>query len=381
MSERGIQPSKIININPKITAYNLRSNNIDPELTGDILTRTSERIAKKLILESLNNITENNQTMPSNTQDSAMMICYRECLSNLEKFHGGEDQKILQFINNIERIGRMIDANDDILYCMCTAKLNGEAKHWYENNTSLTQWEHLKLALIERFAMSDSSSRIFEQLKERKQKPDETITSYYDAIIRLCQEYDPSMSQKMMVSWLENGIKDSLKIQIKRQMKMLPETTRTTQAFLKIAKDEQELQEIVIPRTEETTSFTPYFANTVSTALRQTNNIHSSTLTKPQYPSQTTTSQSYRNPYQQQTNFSMPQKPLVQTRRTSLHQTQSGSNPAADSSNINIHYPQPCSICRRNNHRTIDCYHKQAYGCYKCGQSDHRLRDCPTVFY
>ncbi|CAF3897259.1 unnamed protein product, partial [Rotaria sp. Silwood1] len=181
--------------------------------------------------------------MSHTAQDSAMMICYRECLSNLEKFNGDEEKKISQFLKNIERIGKMIEANDNILYCMCTAKLDGEAKRWYENNMSLTQWEELKLALLERFTTSDSSSKIFEQLKERKQKPDETITSYYDAIIKLCHEYDPSMSQKMIISWLENGIKDSLKIQIKRQMKLLSESARTTQAFLKIAKDEQELQE------------------------------------------------------------------------------------------------------------------------------------------
>lgn len=42
-------------------------------------------------------------------QASAIMICYREFLENLEKLCGGEDHKILQFINNIERIRRMID--------------------------------------------------------------------------------------------------------------------------------------------------------------------------------------------------------------------------------------------------------------------------------
>jgi hypothetical protein len=87
--------------------------------------------------------------MPNAVQDSAMMICYRERLSNLEKFNGGEEQKVLQFINNIERIGKMINANDDVLHCMCTAKLDGEARRWYENNTSLTQWENLKSALLE----------------------------------------------------------------------------------------------------------------------------------------------------------------------------------------------------------------------------------------
>jgi hypothetical protein len=95
--------------------------------------------------------------MPNNAQESAMMVCYRECLSNLEKFGGGEGQKVLQFIKNVERIGKMIDANDNVLHCMCTAKLDGEAKRWYEDNMSLTQWEDLKTALMQRFTASDSS--------------------------------------------------------------------------------------------------------------------------------------------------------------------------------------------------------------------------------
>ncbi|CAF1537275.1 unnamed protein product, partial [Adineta steineri] len=110
-------------------------------------------------------------------------------------------------------------------------KLYVEAKRWYEDNLSLIQWKQLKSALLESFTTSDSSSQIFEQLKERKQKTDETITSYYDAIIKLCHEYDPSMSQKMIISWLENGINDSLKIPIKRQMKALSDSPRATQAF------------------------------------------------------------------------------------------------------------------------------------------------------
>ena len=181
---------------------------------------TSERVVKKLTLESLtetvNHIPPHEPNMPSNVQDSAMMICYRECLSNLEKFDGSEEKKIQQFLGNIERIGRMIDANDAVLHCMCTAKLDGEAKRWYENNMFLNEWQTLRSALLERFTQSDSSWKILEQLKDRKQKLDETITSYCDDIIKLCREYDSTMSHKMMISWLENGIKDGLRIPIKR---------------------------------------------------------------------------------------------------------------------------------------------------------------------
>ena len=139
--EYPVEPHHIEIIIYLTTAYSLRSADITPEPTGDLLTITSERVVKKLTLESLTNTPDNTnqyiETMPNNVHDSAMMVCYRECLSNLEKFNGGEEKKVLQFVNNIERIGKMIDANDDILHCMCTAKLDGEAKRWYEDNMSL----------------------------------------------------------------------------------------------------------------------------------------------------------------------------------------------------------------------------------------------------
>jgi hypothetical protein len=361
-----------------------------------LLTETSERIVRKLTLELLDHITENIDIMPEH--DPAMMICYRECLSNLEKFNGDGEQKAVQFISSIERIGKMITANDNILYCMCTAKLVGEAKRWYEDNTQLTTWENLKPALLERFSTSDSSSKIFEQLKERKQKTDETITSYYDAIIKLCHEYDSSMSQKMMISWLENGIKDSLKIQIKRQMKLLSETARTTQAFLKIAKDEQELQDENRPEPEPTPAYTPYFANTVSTTLlhqnedTRSNNLNHSSSFRTSAPHES------RITHQRRSTFNDSQRPLPRTQQSSSQQRSPTPKPqsstfrrntqhikpqyykSGDSRNMKTRQLNPCSICQRNNHRTIDCYYKKPDGCYKCGQSDHRIRDCPEVF-
>ena len=254
------------------------------------------------------------------TQDSAMMVCYRECLSNMAKFNSGDDQKITQFINNIERIGKMIDAKDNILYCMCTAKLEGEAKRWYEDQTPASDWKQLKKALIERFKSSDSTSKIFEQLRDRKQKPEETTNSYYDAIIRLCHEYDSTMSQKLKISWLENGIKDSLKIPTKRQMKLLSEEEHTTQMFLKVAKDEQELQEESPSTTEaNSTSHTPYFANTVATTLRPTENT-STTPSNHSRASRSTTSHQLQRSYRSQKNFETPHRQSSQTRYPSTSQ-------------------------------------------------------------
>jgi len=344
------------------------------------------------------NTTEQNQTMEKKVQDPAMMICYRECLSNLEKFNGSEEQKVLQFINNIERIGRMIEANDNILHCMCIAKLDGEAKRWYEDNMVLNKWDQLKLALSERFTTSDSSSKIFEQLKERKQRTDESVTSYHDAVIKLCHEYDADMSQKMMISWVENGIKDSLRIPIKRQMKLLPEAARTTKAFLEIAKDEQELQEENSLTSESTLLHAPYFANTVSTTLQQTKGAHQNTQIRHDSPRRFTTSHS-NELYQQQKNFHEQQRLLPNKHRTSTQHHSFVTRPQTEKIHHNTQYNQSknvtpfkspsnnkrrfnsCQICQGTNHHTMNCYYKKPNGCYNCGQSENRIRDCLQVFY
>lgn len=280
-----------------------------------------------MTIESLTNTTEQNQKMGNKVQDPAMMICYRECLSNLEKFNGSEEQKVLQFINNIERTGRIIEANDNILHCMCIAKLDGEAKRWYEDNMILNEWNQLKLALSERYTTSDSSSKIFEQLKERKQRTDESVTSYHDAIIKLCHEYDVTMSQKMMISWLENGVKDSLRIPIKRQMKLLPEAARTTQAFLKIAKDEQELQE----------------EDPVSTTLQQTKSADQHTQIRHDPPQRFTTSHS-NELYQQRKNFHEQQRSFPNTHRTSAQHHSFITRPQTEKTRHNTQYNQSRNI-------------------------------------
>lgn len=320
-----------------------------------------------------------------NTHDPAMMICYRECLSNLLKFTGGDDDKVIQFVNNIERIGKMINANDNILYCMSTAKLDGEAKRWYENNSSLNTWETLKPALLERFTTPDSSAKVFEQLKERKQRSNETITSFHDAIIKLCHDYDPQMSEKMIVSWLENGVKDSLKVPIKRQMKLLVETARTTKAFLKIAKDEQELQEEHSLVPDPAPSYVPYFSNTVSTTVPQSRIAQQAREPQQSHDQQDeskTPHHSQSSSYHTTSRFhrtSFNTQPMTSHQRNPTTTNPKNIPPALMT--IPNRQLSPCLICKRNNHRTIDCYHKKPDGCYKCGQSDHRIRNCPAVFY
>ncbi|CAF5142711.1 unnamed protein product, partial [Rotaria sp. Silwood1] len=41
----------------------------------------------------------------------------------------------------------------------------------------------------------------------------------------------------------------------------------------------------------------------------------------------------------------------------------------------------PCLICNKTNHTTTKCFYKKNNSCFKCGQSNHQIRDCPQQHF
>ncbi|CAF1183810.1 unnamed protein product [Didymodactylos carnosus] len=227
------------------------------------------------------------------------MECYKDGLSHIGTFDGNESTKVEQFLAQIERIGNLIEAQPNVLYSMTKAKLVGEAANWFTaNQATLTEWEELKAQMLTRFKPVTSSSQLFEKLTKRRQGPDESIITYYDSVIKLCREYDPSMSDKMKISCLEKGLKDELKIQVKRQMKAL--TEQIPHAFLQIAKAEAELLSQVQLPSEITQSY--FIPSTISTITRpafggQSPRPHLFRSREPRYYSNQTTQRVPQSPF------------------------------------------------------------------------------------
>ncbi|CAF1441593.1 unnamed protein product [Didymodactylos carnosus] len=151
--------------------------------------------------------------------DPVLVECYKDGLSHIGTVDGNKSTKVEQFLAQIERIGNLIEVQPNVLYSMTEAKLVGEAANWFTaNRATLTEWKDLKAQMLTRFKPVTSSSQLFEKLTKRRQGPDESIITYYFffSVIKLCREYDPSMSDKN--SFLEKGMKDELIIQVKRQI-------------------------------------------------------------------------------------------------------------------------------------------------------------------
>lgn len=343
--------SDIFTTDPPKTSRTLRSNtNPDTLLPHDIITYGFLNHPRAPAPFPLHSTT---MTTSANTMSSPSFITSLQnaALKDLPKFTGDSSHKVTQFITSIEQLSTFAELNDSMLRSIAIIKLGGAAFNWYDNNkTSLTTWALLKSHLLDRF--QPSLSTIKTQLKDRKQQSGESLLIYYDDVIDLCKQVDCDMPLHMIVDYLQDGLRDELKIHVKRHMKTL--TTELTPAiFLKVARNEEELhQEISSAHQSSIVSPQPYFA-------------HLTTATsKPAGPpalarsSDTSNARSSRAPPYLHSSSSSRPRPLMPPKQY-----------------------QPCLICNRSNHRTIDCYSKQPSGCYKCGAPDHHVRQCSQVFH
>ena len=175
-------------------------------------------------------------------------------LKELPKFTGDPSQKVTQFIAAVEQIATFTQLNPPMLHSIAISKLGGSALNWYENNKdSLRDWVSLRAHLLERF--KPSSSALKTQLKARRQQPGETLLAFYDDVIDLCQQVDSKMPLHLIIDFLQDGVRDDLRIHIKRRLKTLSDPI-TPSIFLKIARDEEELQKESFS-TATSSNFTP----------------------------------------------------------------------------------------------------------------------------
>lgn len=178
-------------------------------------------------------------------------------LKELPKFTGDYSQKVTQFITAVEQIGAFTRLDSPMLHSIAIIKLGGSSLNWYENNKdSLHDCPSLRKHLLERF--KPSSSALKTQLKPRRQQPGETLLAFYDDIIDLCQQVDSNMPLHLIIDFLQDGLRDDLRIHINRRLRTLPDPI-TPPAFLQIARDEEELQKDSFSNIASSSFTQPYF--------------------------------------------------------------------------------------------------------------------------
>lgn len=274
----------------------------------------------------------------------------KEIHRNLLPFTGDSSQDVDEYIRKIESIGSLTKEPDDVLHILLRGKFTGHAEQWYiDNADTLNTWSKLQVGLRERFKQLSWNQTLFINLDQYKQDASETVSTYYDNICRLCKRVDPNMSNKMIVYFLQKGIRDDMKANIARVL--LNETDPTPEMFLRAARIEEQLHQV----SQSPDVLRPYFSQ------------------RDFYPATTSTIRPSIINRSNVTNASKP-PPQHHTSSQPLRQTQ-------DNVPSQVYRQRsPCLVCGRSSHRTIDCIYRQMNGCFKCGNPDHVVRGCPQVF-
>ena len=230
-----------------------------------------------------------------------------------------------------------------------------------------------------------------------QQEENQTVTSFYDSVMRKYKKANEFITEQQVVIVLQTGVKQSLKEQLIRKEKDIdkPET------WLHLAKAEEYIQKQIQQQRNGSYSGTtakPFFGSMMTTTVQslpqatQSSNQHvpmpynlNRQRNRPSYqlterPIRATQQPRtvHRNPMRDERQDSRGQQ-LPWTERNNQPTNYQRSTTNAEKKQ-QLH-PNPCLICNRNNHLTSECFYKKDTGCFKCGQSNHRMRDCPEHFF
>ncbi|CAF2087768.1 unnamed protein product [Rotaria magnacalcarata] len=299
---------------------------------------------------------------------------------DLPNFSGHPSEDVERFLKSIKNITKANDEseNHEILEIV-RGKLIQSAGLWFDNHEhDFKKWSDFETAFRNRYFSSTMIHKKFDLLKQRKQLHNEPVTSYFDDVVNLCKEIDPTMSEQIMIKHLMSGINpDSQKELSRRESSM-----NTLNEFLKYAKIEQDLYDtfekfhrlsIESTRTnfEINHQQIPSLTNMIERPKQQYQfmnkiNPHSHSFT------------THRSDYKRNSNYQYEPRSTFTPDKNIQHNSHKHEFKYKNYVNNQFRPQQPfkqCRICGRQNHRTIDCFHKQTTGCFNCGQ-DHTVRDC-----
>ncbi|CAF3521332.1 unnamed protein product [Rotaria socialis] len=303
---------------------------------------------------------------------------------DLPNFSGNPAEDVERFLKSIKNLTKATDeSNNHEILEIVRGKLTRSAGKWFDDNESdFNTWIDFETAFRNRYFSTTLTHKKFDALKQRKQLPDESITSYFDDIVNLCRETDLNMSEQIIIQYLMSGINPDFKKELSRRESPIT----TLKEFLKYAKIEQDLYDTFEKSRHLSLneSQQPYFDNNHSsipslTAMINKSNQHQyyrKQNDRRSYPVSIQQSSSRQNSIPQLINQStmMSNKQIPYDFKQFTYKQQ----PINRQQTLQNKFSK-CKICNRTNHRTIDCFHKCTTGCFKCGQTNHIIRDCTML--
>jgi hypothetical protein len=287
----------------------------------------------------------------------------KEAMKKIAEFSGEPNElDIDEWLCDLTNLFSLMKLNNESRILETMGKLTGPALRWYQENlTSFTSWENAETALRNRFKPFISNGQLMQEFFQMQQH-NESVTSFYDRVIRKYNKAKKFITEQQALTVLQAGVENSLKEYLIRS----EEEINKPEEWLKLARQEEHIQKIIRQRRDnfpaETTS-QPFFEQVLPTTTIQPK------------PSNIRSSKTYTNTprHMKQRQHQRPNQSESNRRGNHQYVTHTRTNVP----DKKIQKEHPCLICNRKNHPTNKCFYKKENGCFKCGQPTHQVRNCP----
>ena len=344
----------------------------------EIITYSSTRLYNRKMTdtspeEEKNTLSVQTTSMKTTSMDVRQLhSSQQEAMKKIIEFSGeSNDLDIDEWLYDLTNLFSLMKLKDETKILETMGKLNGSALRWYQENlTSFHDWESAEKALRDRFTEFTLDSHMMQEFFQLKQEENQSITSFYENVIRKYRKAKKFITEQQVITVLQTGVKNSLKEHLIRHEKDITKPDE----WLKIAKEEEYIQKRIYQQRHgmhQETSSKPFFESMVSTATIQhkPSNIQSINY-------HARTPRQYHQKQYQQIPPPLNNRPSQQQ---NYHQNLKQSR--QNDPEKKTQQSDSCLICNRKNHPTTKCFYKKDNGCFKCGQSNHRIRDCPQQHF
>jgi hypothetical protein len=292
----------------------------------------------------------------------------KEALKKILEFSGESNElDIDEWLFDLTNLFSLMKLKDETKILETMGKLTGPALRWYQENLrSFIDWDDTETALRNRFKEFTSDSQLMQEFFQIQQEENQSVTSFYENVIRKYRKARKFITEQQVITVLQTGVKNSLKEHLIRNEKEI----RKPDEWLQIAREEEYIQKRIQQQRNnfylETTEQSFFEPAIPVAAIRPK---PSST----QVPNPNIAKSFNHNQGQRQRHYH------VGNNRNHRKENHQQSVKPSGKNHFNNHAQQTdsCLICNRENHPTIKCFYKKENGCFKCGQSNHRIRDCP----
>ena len=292
----------------------------------------------------------------------------KEAMKKILEFSGeSADLDIGEWLFDLTNLFSVMKLNDETRILETMGKLTGPALRWYQENLrSFTTWESAEQSLRNRFEEYTSDSQVLHEFFQIRQEENQSVISFYENVMKKYKRTRTCISEQQVFTVLQTGVKNSLKEYLFRNEKDITKP----EEWLQYAREEERIQKRIQQQRNDQlieSAERPFFEPIAPIAAVQLNssNIRSSnTHAQARINHHPMERLSHHNP----TNNRMQRKPnKYQNNRTNRKVPLGNKTPQTG----------PCLVCNRKNHPTKECFYKKENGCFKCGQSNHRISDCP----